>query len=36
MRIAGILVLVLTIASCTGDRLRQSGNEQRQIVVVAI
>jgi hypothetical protein len=33
MRILGILALVLTLAGCTGDRLRQSANEQRQAVV---
>jgi hypothetical protein len=33
MRIVGILALLLTLAGCTGDRLRQSANEQ---VVVAI
>jgi hypothetical protein len=26
MRILGILALILTLAGCTGDRLRQSGN----------
>jgi hypothetical protein len=36
MCIVGILGLVLTLASCTGDRLRQSGYEQRQTVVAAI
>jgi hypothetical protein len=35
MRIIGILALVFTLASCTGDRLRQSSNEQRQALVVA-
>jgi hypothetical protein len=34
MHIIGILALVLTLAGCTGDRLRQSANEQRQAVVV--
>ena len=33
MRIVGILALLLTLAGCTGDRLRQSADEQ---VVVAI
>jgi hypothetical protein len=33
MRIVGILALVFALGSCTGDRLRQSANEQ---VVVAI
>lgn len=33
MRIVGILALVFALSSCTGDRLRQSANEQ---VVVAI
>jgi hypothetical protein len=33
MRIIGILALVLALAGCTGDRLRQSGNEQLQTVV---
>jgi hypothetical protein len=33
MRIVGILALVLSLANCTGDRLRQSSNEQRQVVV---
>ncbi len=33
MRILGILALMLTLAGCTGDRLRQSANEQ---VVAAI
>jgi hypothetical protein len=33
MRIIGILALALTLAACTGDRLRQSANEQPQIVV---
>ena len=28
MRIIGILALALTLAACTGDRLRQSANEQ--------
>jgi hypothetical protein len=32
MRIIGILALVITLASCTGDRLRQSANEQPQVV----
>jgi hypothetical protein len=32
-RILGILALMLTLAGCTGDRLRQSANEQRQVVV---
>ena len=32
MRIIGILALALTLAGCTGDRLRQSGSEQRQVV----
>jgi hypothetical protein len=36
MRVLGILALILTLAGCTGDRLRQSGNEQQQTVVVAI
>jgi hypothetical protein len=33
MRIIGILALVLTLAACTGDRLRQSSTEQPQVVV---
>jgi hypothetical protein len=33
MRIIGILALVITLASCTGDRLRQSSTEQRQVAV---
>jgi hypothetical protein len=33
MRIIGILVLVLTLAGCTGDRFRQSATEQPQVVV---
>ena len=33
MRVMGILALVLTLAGCTGDRLRQSANEQPQVVV---
>jgi hypothetical protein len=33
VRIIGILTLILLLASCTGDRLRQSANEQRQEVV---
>jgi hypothetical protein len=33
MRIIGILALVFTLAGCTGDRFRQSANEQRQVVV---
>ncbi len=36
MRVVAILGLILTLAGCTGDRLRQSGNEQRQTAVVAI
>jgi hypothetical protein len=36
MRIIGILTLVIALASCTGDRLRQSGNQQRQTVAVAM
>ena len=36
MRILAVLGLMVTLAGCTGDRLRQSGNEQRQTVVVAI
>jgi hypothetical protein len=36
MRIIGILALVLTLAGCTGERLRQSGNEPRQTMVAAI
>jgi hypothetical protein len=33
MRIIGVLTLVCLLASCTGDRLRQGANEQRQVVV---
>jgi hypothetical protein len=33
MRILAILGLMLTLAGCTGERLRQSGNEQRQTMV---
>jgi hypothetical protein len=33
MRIIGILALVFTLAGCGGDRLRQSSNEQRPVVV---
>jgi hypothetical protein len=33
MRFLGILALLLTLAGCTGDRLRQSTTEQRQAVV---
>jgi hypothetical protein len=33
MRVVGILALLLTLAGCTGDRLRQSSNEQAQVVV---
>jgi hypothetical protein len=33
MRIIGLLALVLTLAGCTGDRLRQSSNEEAQVVV---
>jgi hypothetical protein len=32
MRIIGILALVLTLAGCTGDRLRQSSSEQPKAV----
>ena len=34
MRILGILSLVLTLAGCTGDRLRQSANEEPPVVAV--
>jgi hypothetical protein len=33
MRIIGILALVFMLAGCTGDRFRQSANEQRHLVV---
>jgi hypothetical protein len=35
MRIIGILAVVfmLVLAGCTGDRFRQSANEQRHLVV---
>lgn len=33
MHIFGVLALVLTLASCTGDRFRQSATEQPQVVV---
>ena len=33
MRIVGIFALLLLLAACTGDRLRQSAIEQPQVVV---
>jgi hypothetical protein len=33
MRTLAILALILSLAGCIGDRLRQSANEQQQVVV---
>jgi hypothetical protein len=34
MRILGILALLLALVGCTGDRLKQGANEQRQVATV--
>jgi len=36
MRVMAIVALALTLAACTGDRLKQSANEYRQVAVAAI